>query len=1589
MFSHSQRLDADRKILLQLDGNNSLLNYRPYKAKGVESTITDPVVLLTHLLELKPLEFIGLKKTDLFSKEPELRKEEIHRGHYYVPCNYDAKSLSNRLLKTYKEANGYIEEKGVNILFISIGTLTWQESDIADKPWASPLLLIPVEIERTGRFDEYENEIFEVRYNEEEIEDNFSLIEALKDRHNILFPSMPDWAELEKEEDKEHEIRESYDQWIVAIKACIHNKKSWKIEEEKLTLSFFSFTKYFMYKDLDPVRWFTATNREGPGIIQKLFGAGFVSDTSKYSEHTILDYTVNADSPVAVLDMDSSQAKVILDVQRGIDLVVEGPPGTGKSQTIANLLADAVTQGKKVLFVSEKQVALEVVKRNLEKAQLGHLCLELHGSKAKKSEFVKILKETLDFGRNARVPDGFNLGELIANVRELRNWSDAVNTPLNHNYSPFELIGLLLKVKGRLHGITLPNKTQLDHQQLDNFQDYLIALTKDHVGTDNRPGKEPGLILVLQRLINEVGKPKENPFWGCELITAPLSSEIQEISDTIGELRSAVKQLNIFLTQCCQTLQYSPTISISYADIFHTAISLYADIPDEVLYLKVRHSWSKDEAILNTFINHLSKLKEQQAFLIEIVLREDFLAVDYLQVRGTLMSIKDNWWNRLFNAKFKAARRSIRGILKSSEIEKEHSLLEIADRIILYQGDLKKLSDYDTIALQYFDSLWNGPSSDEQLMKHCLDWGVKCNALVSAGLIDETIFKLCSIPIKNSDAKNLKSEIAIKLGALNKCLGSVAKLLTLKSSVKDQWKYWELSQLDNHLTIVSNSLPELGKWVQFNIHSNVLKNSGKSVMVDIATTWDKAGEKLVDYYLLLVWEKMLKDCYEAKPVLSEQSRHSLENTCKRFQELDRLLKEYHKATIINEHNNAVQNLGASGEAGYLKLNIQRKRRIPSVRDFMKKSFNAITTAKPIIMMSPLSVASYLDSIPDMFDMVVFDEASQIEPVDAYGAMMRAKQVVVVGDTKQMPPTNFFKSIMSENDDVDDENDADNDGNLAQTVNSIMEVMLAKSVQKKMLHWHYRSRHESLIQVSNNAFYENKLLIYPSISKPSGMLGLHMVKADFAQQPYEKQGINNGEAESIAKAVAQFSMEHPEKSLGVVAFNIKQSDLIDKKIQELSVHNEGLQAYIGKQSTEPFFVKNLERVQGDERDVMFISIGYGKTKEGIFGHQFGPLNKPGGEKRLNVLITRAKLSNYIFCNFSSNDIDLTKSNKAGVKALKSFLKYAELGMLDEISPTGGEADSEFEVHVASELQLLGYDVVHQVGTAGYRIDLGIKHPVEKGLFIAGLECDGATYHSSRSARDRDRLRQSVLEGLGWTIFRIWSTDWYSNKDNVLRKIHTEIQQLILNADVKKKTGQVTNESNIEKQEVIIDYHQPKSKNVFKPYICVDTSGWRRFLSIWEIPESVLERYILQIVHTEAPIHVEQVCKSITEFQKTVLGSRVKSHIEYLIRHLAKQKSIDLRNNFVWKVGATIKEARDYSSYSRKDIEYISDEELELAFLVITEESISIGKDELISEVANRLGFKNTSFIKSHLSNMLAHLLKNKRLVEIEGSIKMYT
>jgi very-short-patch-repair endonuclease len=714
------------------------------------------------------------------------------------------------------------------------------------------------------------------------------------------------------------------------------------------------------------------------------------------------------------------------------------------------------------------------------------------------------------------------------------------------------------------------------------------------------------------------------------------------------------------------------------------------------------------------------------------------------------------------------------------------------------------------------------------------------------------------------------------------------------------------------------------------------------------------------------FEKLCRVAFAAWPSLREFDGDGHDRLVEEFRDADEArLKLARLRALLRHHDELPKRVAGAGGTGVLLSELERKRGHRSPRRLLRDAGTVVQAIKPIFMMSPLSVAQFLEPGGIDFDLLVVDEASQVQPVDAFGAFARSRQRVVVGDAKQLPPTRFFAKLTSND---EEERDEEEEPAMAQAkdVESILGLCAARGMGESMLRWHYRSRHQSLIAVSNHEFYEGKLFVVPSPSLGSDARGLSLRLVRDAVYDRGKTSTNRVEARAVCAAVVEHARTRPEDSLGVAAFSMAQQRAILDELELVRRDHPELEDFLAAHPFEPFFVKNLENVQGDERDAIFLSVGYGPDATGKVVMNFGPLGGDGGERRLNVLISRAKSRCVVFSSIRADQIDLSRAKGRGVSAFKTFLQYAESGRLSTALPDAREEDSPFEVAVRRAIEPLGYEVHPQVGEAGFFVDLGVVDPDRPGRYLLGVECDGAAYHSSLSARDRDRLRQAILENHGWTIHRVWSVDWFQRPNRELEKIVAALEAAKAERlDEERRALEalpppprpVSQEEGVTR----VNSEAAAEPALAEPYV-VAAFDVPRDVEPHLVDVATMAAIVRRVVDIEGPIHETEVVARVRDLWGLGrAGSRIQQAVGVAIERLkksgacrAEESCLDLPDRPV-----RVRDRDGAPSSSLRKQENLPPSELRAAALAFLRACHGANRDDAVAGAIRLLGFKSVS------------------------------
>jgi very-short-patch-repair endonuclease len=793
----------------------------------------------------------------------------------------------------------------------------------------------------------------------------------------------------------------------------------------------------------------------------------------------------------------------------------------------------------------------------------------------------------------------------------------------------------------------------------------------------------------------------------------------------------------------------------------------------------------------------------------------------------------------------------------------------------------------------------------------------------------------------------------------------------------------ELSEVATLFLLFREQVDELYEWTDFRVWRRQGRELGWDDFVENLIRDRHDGADVVPSFRKAFWSRRLEALFGEDPELAEDFRGATYGRwISEFKELDHKLIRTGADRLVETWNSRrLEHLAVQGsEVSVVRHEAGKKRRHRPVRKLLAGLPTLLPQLKPCLMMSPLSVSHFLTA-EHRFDLVIFDEASQVPPQDAINCVYRGGQLIIAGDSEQLPPTPFFK--VAEGDDRGYDEEAEG---LEEDMESILDAAKVL-LHEHSLRWHYRSRHEALIAFSNQHIYNGRLVTFPSPEESSQRMGISLVHVPEGIYDRGKTSTNRREAEVVAQRVVDHLLDGSGRSVGVVAFNTSQASAIGEEVDRKKIEHPEIEQFFSGDRLDNVFVKHLEAVQGDERDVIIFSVGYGYDADGRFTMNFGPLNKEGGRRRLNVAATRAREKVELVSSVRARDFTLSSESSPGPQLLRDYLQYAELEAAVPLGePLEAEAGfpSPLEEEVAHEVELLGYKTVPQVGVGSFRIDIAVVHPEDEERFCLAIECDGESYRATPTARDRDRLREEVLAGLGWHVHRIWSLDWVRNRRAEIQRVKGALEVAVatnrFEGTVAANDPSITREKR-ERKERIVDELRDSNEAVSLPWV----EYYRRVElpkqhSHYDFSESVNRstqtRLLIQLVECEAPVHVEYATRRVREaYGLGRSGQRIVSAVRQSINQAKKSGLIEIRGKFLWlpdQMLASVRTPDPENDRTRREIEHIAPEEIDFAVHRLREASPGAEDDHLLRQVARVLGFESAGprIKKALLSRLVA-------------------
>ena len=1481
---------------------------------------------------------------------------DLRRGTVYVPAATAVLRAIGKRLELARRID--LEEGGANSLYAAIGVLKWCEPGGADFHLA-PLLLYPIEL----TVERARNRLQLRRLSEEPI-GNPTLCEKLRREHQIDLTALVD---LEPDEQGVDVPR-----LIQGVRTAIQSKAGWEVID-LACIGQFTFTKFLMWKDLEENAKVLCQNDVVRHIAER--DSRFVPSGREVTPDE-LDVAFAPDALPCILNADSTQMAAVAGALSGRSFVLQGPPGTGKSQTIANLIAAAAAQGKTVLFVSEKMAALEVVYRRLAEAGLDDFCLELHSNKSNKRGVLDSLARA--FRRELRAgstPWAERSSELAVARAMLNSHAHAVNDKRSCGESFYALSSKQLEQPAELDlGFSFPDVDQWDETRLRRAEE-LVAELVPHAARVEPVDQQP---------------------WRASKQTEWSSGLEESLRAVLGQARAQLDDLGGRLAALCSLLAVPVPKSTASAGDLAALAAIRVEGP--IAPAAFGPGFAAVAARASAYVA-ARRAHEQRRTALAAHWKPQFLVDDLSPFEARF----GRWAHALFFLAWIflwSARRALSG-MSQAKLPSNAEIFEDLAAARVTRDETANLAAQQTQVEQALGGTWSADVATIDELDALIARSSRAHAaasrLAGAGsAVGSLLSETAPAPSELGDCARALQDAIERLSASEI---SIQRLLAIAPG-----QAWPLPGSANHrddlrsqLDRWQRSLASLRPWCLYRRACAALEVGGIGVLSVAHGSGAISASHLEAAFRKTFYARLVVKIRDTDPTLRSFSGASHHRLVDRFTVLDGEHIDLARRFIAGRLEERLPRFGnaiaESSEPGILAREIQKKARHLPIRKLLGAIPNLLPKLKPCLLMSPLSVAQYLPADGRRFDLVVFDEASQIGTHDAIGAIARGNQVVVVGDSKQLPPTAFFTRVGDDSEALPDENNQ-------VELESILDEAVAKGLPQQMLGWHYRSRHHSLIEFSNRAYYDGKLHVFPSAARELPELGVcwHSVPHGvyYGSSSETNPRTNPVEArvlvDSLVGSLRAYAPE--QRTFGVVTFSMAQKALIDDLLDEARGRFPEIEPHF--RGGEGVFVKNLENVQGDERDEILFSICYAKDERGKLRLHFGPLSNKGGERRLNVAITRARVQLRVFSTMTHDEIDLSRTDSRGAKDLKSFLEYAaRRGAPDEraLNARNAHFASHFERDIRNVVASWGYEVHSGVGAGDYKVDLAVVHPKEPGEYLLGIECDGPSYASAKTARERDRLRRQVLEGLRWKLHRIWSSDWELDREVEIARLRRALEAALVRAPAATLTphtaaaivpvteiGQATLDAveeargRIAAPEAASEVRlQSLAPGAVAAQSNATPSSPARPYRIAEMPlvsaepdslyfassDPHIQNAIAVAVAKEAPVHVDVVGRRVIAcFGLGKLTGKATARIGEVITRMARQRLIAKYDHFLWPTGQDPLRYEGFRCSSADgaipDLQLVAPEEIGNAAAWVLQQNLSLERADLARETARILG-----------------------------------
>ncbi len=1508
------RVTQWERKLLDMDMRNALLNFKISQSavKLLVPNLEDFVKSIgenkSYLLDSRPKdgEEAISKITDGFERASFLKPFVDYILYEYknkrLRTVFDAKTHESTLTKLFRKERSAQEETGTATLYIAVGFLKWCESDGADDKYA-PLFLYPATLSRKGAA----NTSYTLEVNSEEARVNSTLLEYLYQSFNLDMRGLAD-VELNGSDD------------VLSVLSRIRREtvdfKKWEVMNN-VYLASLSFSNYLLWSD---VRYKSDRFREHP-VIRSLINNRLELDGDAFNlsdKSSDEAYSGNADAMYLPISADSSQYSAIYD-SLSKSFVLHGPPGTGKSQTITNIIANNIVRGRRVLFVAEKMAALSVVHKRLQAIGLGDFCLELHSTKTNKNQILNQIIHTLALAEGKDAEEHLQKAEDIrALIVKLQNELDALHKT---RYLGFSLYDAILNYFENQDAPDCLRIDSLFYEKLTqtSFNNYLDVLTE------------------LSLRAKECGDVEKSPFK--HIGRFEYTEEWRASADAALEV--CLLELKHFrqYARCLMPLFNMRTVSLTEAKtdaLYNISKGLKSKYIAK--YFKNCKQHENSKGLVDSFREAMSKN--------EVLMREYSAKYGVYPSDLPLDELKDAL-NR------DSYPRAIKKIIPSS-VDRVERATFIEYLIKCEENRLLTIRRAQELGALFELEVVSVPAVNECVKKisAIYDDAEKLYSEPNVRLFNE-----CCITLTKGEPNTFLEFYEAAYDNARKASKAFKQLFNIDSS-------FDLDDVNTAIDYISNiqkNLDLIPSWCKYQAIVDKCRTNGFEFILEPLSMGEITADDILRCFKKCVYHNFIRSELYLDDVLCQFSGLTLEEAGSKFKALTEEYERLTRQELYERMLHSLPRADSPGEHNLERVMLMRAEKTNMKGTTLRKLFaqvpSILKATCPCMLMSPATVSQFLDIDMDKFDLVIFDEASQVPTCKAVGCIARGKNLIVVGDPKQLPPTSFFSSDFKDDEHYESED-----------LESILDDCLALGMPENHLLWHYRSNHESLIAFSNAMYYDNTLLTFPSPNELNSK-----VTFKYVDGVYERGGskCNKKEAdELIQEVIARLKdASTRSQSIGIVTFNTAQQNYIENGLSKL-LHQYNLES-AAYETDEPLFVKNLENVQGDERDVILFSIGYGPDANGKLSLNFGPINQSGGYKRLNVAVTRARNEMKVFSAITGNMIDLSRTNSKGVEGLKAFLEYAERGkdMLAFNSTDVGASDKGIGALIAEELKDRGILCEYNVGVSDFKIDVAVVDPRNKDKYILAILCDSENACKLKGVKDRVAMQTRILKKLGWNTYQLWSVNFFNNPKREIQKIKEAIAALTEKKIVSKKTL----------KDISNRYRKTYKSFYVKPMASAGADYVLNFVN-----EDKIVARIRDIIETESPIEERALLDKLLIAYNVPKNSKraVAQLTEYMHTYATFMEEFDGKTFYKDKPVETY---RPNDSKIVRDITKIHPYEIIAAVRCAAESKLNLTREDAVKEVITLFGnAKKTKPVAEWIDKAIDTALKENLLVmTVEG------